>query len=71
MHVTTPCNFSLLNVIATAKEITYDELKGKYLPPKQNGIIQSAAVMFDSDLQRLETEGYISIRNGVIHFIRI
>ena len=70
LRVTKPCNMSLLNVIAEANEITYEELKVKYLPPKQPGIIQGASVMFDSDLKDLASEGYISINDNVICFLR-
>ena len=70
MRVTKPCNLSLLNTISESKEITYEELKIKYLPPKQKGIIQGVAVMFDSDLKDLESEGYISIDTDVIRFIK-
>ena len=70
LRVTKPCNMSLLNVIAEANEITYEELKVKYLPPKQPGIIQGASVLFDSDLKDLASEGYISINDNVICFLR-
>ena len=70
LRVTKPCNMNLLNVIAEANEITYEELKVKYLPPKQPGIIQGASVMFDSDLKDLASEGYISINDNVICFLR-
>jgi len=70
MRASKVCNLSLLNTIAKAKEISYEELKAKYLPPKQLGIIQSIAVTFDSDLKDLETEGYISISDGKIRYVR-
>lgn len=70
LRVTKSCNMSLLNVIAEANEITYEELKVKYLPAKQPGIIQGASVMFDSDLKDLAFEGYISINDNVICFLR-
>lgn len=62
-------NLSLLQVISTSKEITYEELKRKYLPPKQPGIIQGVEVSFDSDLETLETEGYISREGDIIRYI--
>lgn len=70
MMVSKVCNLSLLNVISEANEITYEELRKKYLPPEQPGIIQGAAVMFDSDLKTLESEGLITINDEIIHFIR-
>ena len=62
-------NLSLLQVISTSNEITYEELKRKYLPPKQPGIIQGVEVSFDSDLETLETEGYISREGDIIRYI--
>ena len=32
-----------------------DDLKAKYLPPEQPGIIQGITVMFDSDIHHLNT----------------
>lgn len=69
MRVSRPYNISLLRVIAEAKEITYDDLKRKYLPPKQPGIIQGAEVTFDSDLDTLEAEGFISRHDDLICYI--
>lgn len=62
-------NLSLLQAISTSKEITYEELKRKYLPPKQPGIIQGVEVSFDSDLETLETVGYISREGDIIRYI--
>lgn len=70
MRVSKPCNLSLLNIIAEAKEITYNELRAKHLPPKQPGIIPNVTTMFDFDLKVLESEGRISIDGEVIRFIR-
>ena len=69
MKISKACNMSLLEIIARAKEITCEELKKQYLPPEQPGVVQGVTVMFDSDLKDLESEGYISINNGVITFI--
>lgn len=69
MYVTKPINLSLLNAISEFKEITYEELKIKYLPPEQRGIIQGVTVMFDPDLKTLESQGYISRDGDVIRFI--
>ncbi len=62
-------NISLLQVIASAKEITYAELRFRYLPPKQPGIIQGVEVSFDRDLAVLEEEGFISRDGDIIHYI--
>lgn len=70
MKISKPFNASLLGCIAKEKVITISELKKKYLPPKQPGIIQGITVMFDSDLKVLEEEGYITIEDDVVRFIR-
>ena len=69
MRVSRIYNASLLKVIAEAKEITYADLRCKYLPPKQPGIIQGVEVSFDSDLDTLEAEGFISRHNDIIRYI--
>lgn len=68
LRVTKPCNMSLLNVIAEANEITYEELKVKYLPPKQPGIIQGASVMFDSDLKDLASQAAHFYDNEILGY---
>ena len=62
-------NLSLLQAISTSKKITYEELKRKYLPSKQPGIIRGVEVSFDRDLETLETEGYISREGDIIRYI--
>lgn len=62
-------NLSLLQVISTSEEITYEELKRKYLPSKQPGIIQGVEVSFDSDLETLVAEGYVSREGDIIRYI--
>lgn len=69
MRVGPICNFSLLQVISNAKEITYEELRRKYLPPQKPGIVQGVEVMFDSDLETLITAGYVSREGDIIRFI--
>ncbi len=68
MHISPAYNVSLLHVIAEAKELTYEELKQKYLPPEQPGIIQGATVMFDSELKTLEEMGLIIREGNVIRY---
>ena len=70
MRVSKPYNVSLLRCIAEEKTITISALRKKYLPPEQPGIIQGIAVMFDSDLNILKEEGYITIKNGVVEYIQ-
>ncbi len=62
-------NLSLLQVISNAREITYEELKHKYLLPKQPGIIQSVEVSFGSDLETLVTAGYVLREGDIIRYI--
>ena len=62
-------NYSLLQVISNAKEITYEELRHKYLPPQQPRIVQGAEVMFDSYLETLVSAGYVSRDGDIIRFI--
>ena len=62
-------NYSLLQVISNAKEIAYEELRHKYLPPQQPRIVQGAEVMFDSDLETLVSAGYVSRDGDIIRFI--
>ena len=70
MRIGTVFNASLLAVIARKGEITYDELKKEYCEPTPSGVVSGRNVMFDSDLKVLESEGYISIKEGVITHIQ-
>ena len=69
MRVSKPYNASLLRCIAEEKTITINDLKAKYLPPEQPGIIQGITVMFDRDLKVLKEEGYITIEDDIVEFI--
>ena len=62
MKVTEPYNLGLLALISEAGEISCEELKQRYLPPEQPGVIQGVAA--------LEKEKYISVRGNIIRFIR-
>ena len=70
MKISKLYNLSLLECIAKEKTITIDDLKKKYLPPEQPGIIQSVTVMFDSDLKTLAEEGYITVKDNVVKYIQ-
>lgn len=63
-------NASMLEIIARKGEITYEELKKEHCEPTSPGVISGRNVMFDSDLKVLETEGYITIKDGVITHIQ-
>lgn len=56
MRISKQYNASLLRCIAEEKSITISDLKKKYLPPEQPGIIQGVTAMFDSDLITLREE---------------
>ena len=70
MRISKMYNASLLRCIVEEKTITISDLKKKYLPPEQPGIIQGVSVLFDSDLKVLEDEGYITIENDVVKYIQ-
>ena len=70
MKVTEPYNLGLLALISEAGEISCEELKQRYLPPEQPGVIQGVAASFDNDIKALEKEKYISVRGNIIRFIR-
>ena len=70
MRVSRPYNASLLNMIAKKGEITYFELKNLYCVPTPPGIVSGRNVMFDSDLDTLETEGYIKSVDDIITYIK-
>ena len=70
MKMTEPYNLGLLALISAAGEISYEELKQRYLPPEQPGVIQGVAASFDNDIKVLEKEKYISVRGNIIRFIR-
>ena len=59
MKMTEPCNLGLLALISAAGEISYEELKQRYLPPEQPGVIQGVTASFDNDIKTLEKEKYI------------
>ena len=54
MKVTEPYNLRLLALISEAGEISCEELKQRYLPPEQPGVIQGVAASFDNDIKALE-----------------
>ena len=54
MKMTEPCNLGLLALISAAGEISYEELKQRYLPPEQPGVIQGVTASFDNDIKTLE-----------------
>lgn len=55
MRVSEVRNGSLLQIIAQNKKITYDKLKEEYCVPTPPGIVLGNNVMFDRDLQILES----------------
>ena len=63
-------NASLLAVIARKGEITYDNLKKEYCEPTPPGVISARNMKFYSDLKVLESEGYITIKEGVVTHIQ-
>ena len=69
MRIKGPYNASLLSAIAQKKEITYQELKESYCDQTPPGIVSSRNVMFDSDLDTLEAEGFIKRNNDLIIYI--
>ncbi len=70
MKMTEPCNLGLLALISAAGEISYEELKQRYLPPEQPGVIQGVTASFDNDIKTLEKEKHISVHGNIIRFIR-
>ena len=68
MYITPAYNATLLQVIAEAGELTYEELKQKYLPSEQPGIVLGITVTFDSDLKTLENIGYVIREGDVIRY---
>ena len=70
MIIGKPYNATLLSIIARKEEITYIELKKEYCVPTPPGVVSSRNVMFDSDLETLETEGYISRVDDLITYIQ-
>ena len=70
MRISRVCNATLLAIIAKKEEITYEELKKEYCEPIQIGVVSSRNVMFDSDLKVLELEGYITITDNLIKYIK-
>ena len=70
MKMTEPYNLGLLALISAAGEISYEELKQRYLPPDQPGVIQGVTASFDNDIKTLEKEKYISVHGNIIRFIR-
>ena len=65
MKMTEPCNLGLLALISAAGEISYEELKQRYLPPEQPGVIQGVTASFDNDIKTLEKEKYISVHGNI------
>ena len=53
MKMTEPYNLGLLALISAAGEISYEELKQRYLPPEQPGVIQGVTASFDNDQHRV------------------
>ena len=62
-------NKNILRIIKSEKKISYDELKDKYLTPKELGVIKGNSASFDSALETLEKEGYIKIKENIIEFV--
>lgn len=56
MKMTEPCNLGLLALISAAGEISYEELKQRYLPPEQPGVIQGVTASFDNDIKLFFTK---------------
>lgn len=70
MRIGKPYNATLLSIIARREEITYTELKKEYCVPTPHGVVSSRNVMFDSELETLETEGYITRVADLITYIQ-
>ena len=70
MKVTQVYNGTLLSIIAQKEEITYEKLKSEYCEPTPKGVVSGRNVMFDSDLKVLESEGYITITDDLIKYIK-
>lgn len=69
MIIRKPYNATLLNIIARKEKVSYMEIKEEYCLPSSPSVILSRNVMFDSDLDTLETEGYISRVDDLIIYI--
>ncbi len=69
MKVSNPYNATLLGIIARKGEINYFDFKKEYCVPTPPGVILGINVMFDSDLNTLESEGYIQIVDEIIIYI--
>lgn len=70
MFVRKPYNASLLGVIAQNGNISYEDLKAEYCSPSPPGVILGKNAMFDSDLEFLESEGYIKRTDDLITYIK-
>ncbi len=72
MKMTEPYNLGLLALISAAGEISYEELKQRYLPPEQPGVIQGVTASFDNDIKHWKrkihfgTREYHSLHQKVI-----
>lgn len=69
MKMTEPYNLGLLALISAAGEISYEELKQRYLPPEQPGVIQGVTASFDNDIKHWKRK-YISVHGNINRFIR-
>ena len=69
MRISAVYNRSLLTVIYELKDCTINELKQRYLPPEQPGVVQGITVSFDSDVQTLVSMGCISVDKDRVKFI--
>ena len=56
MKMTEPYNLGLLALISEAGEISCEELKQRYLPPEQPGVIQGVAASLDNDIKHWKRE---------------
>ncbi len=70
MRISKIYNRTLLSIIAKKEEITYEALKEEYCEPTPIGVVSGRNVMFDSDLKVLESEGYITITDDLIKYIK-
>jgi len=75
MEMTPVFNHDLLLCIREACEeseegvVSIHELKRRYLPKPQSGVIQGIAVMFEKDIDVLHSIGYVEILGENIKFI--
>ncbi len=69
MRMSQVYDLSLLNFIKKEGKITIDDLKKKYLPPEQPGIVQGIRVTFDRDLNVLAEEGFLKIEDDIVEYI--